>query len=39
MNGPILVRGTMVSEGKAGFCRSLKTRLRLSTEALGSGWN
>jgi hypothetical protein len=39
MSGPIVVRVTMVSEGEAGFRRSLKTRLGLSTGALGSGWN
>jgi hypothetical protein len=34
MSGPILVGCTMVSEGDAGFRRSLKTRLRLSTGLL-----
>jgi hypothetical protein len=32
--GPILVRGTMMSKHEAGFRRSLKTRLRLSTGLL-----
>jgi hypothetical protein len=34
MSRPILVGCTMVSEGDAGFRRSLKTRLRLSTGLL-----
>jgi phosphopantothenoylcysteine synthetase/decarboxylase len=34
MSGPILVRSTVVSEVEAGFRRSLKTRLRLSTGLL-----